>query len=126
MPKDASRTLESDIKDDLSGCFQHLCVALLQADREELSEEQVQKALSQGVQSVVNMDLVHKDVEDLYDAGAGKVGTDESVFIRILCKRSVWHLYLVNKRYQEQYEKTLMEAIESETSGDFGDALKLT
>ncbi|KAA0190505.1 Annexin [Fasciolopsis buskii] len=124
--KDASRTLESDIEDDLSGCLKHLCIALLQADRDELSESQVQQVLKQGVRSVVNMELVQKDIEELYDAGTGRLGTDESTFIRILVKRSVWHLYMVNKRYEEQYGKSLMKAIESETSGDFESALKLT
>ncbi|KAA0197180.1 Annexin [Fasciolopsis buskii] len=123
---DASRTLESDIEDDLSGCLKHLCIALLQADRDELSESQVQQVLKQGVRSVVNMELVQKDIEELYDAGTGRLGTDESTFIRILVKRSVWHLYMVNKRYEEQYGKSLMKAIESETSGDFENALKLT
>ncbi|TPP56194.1 Annexin [Fasciola gigantica] len=124
--KDASRTLETDIEGDLSGCLKHLCIALLQAERDELSESQLQQVLKQGVKSVVNMDLVQKDIEELYDAGTGRLGTDEATFIRILARRSVWHLYMVNKRYEEQYGKSLTEAIESETSGDFESALKLT
>lgn len=123
---DASRNLEADLEDDLSGSFKHLVIALLQGQREEITEEQMKMVLEKGIKSVVNMSQVQADIEALYDAGTGQIGTDESTFIRILANRSVWHLQAVSMRYEEQHGKTLMQAIESETSGDFRDALKLT
>ncbi|VDP73407.1 unnamed protein product [Echinostoma caproni] len=113
--KNASRTLESDINDDLSGCLRNLCIALLQGDRDELTEEQVEQVIQKGVRSVVDMNKVQKDIEDLYDAGTGRVGTDEGTFIRILAKRSVWHLYMVNKRYEEVSLPSVLRAFQNRT-----------
>ncbi|KAA3678541.1 annexin A7/11 [Paragonimus westermani] len=124
--EDPSRTLESDIKDDLGGDFERLAVALLQGVREELSEEQMEKLKRQGIQGILNKQLVSKDVEDLYKAGEGRLGTDEGTFIRILSTRNVWHLQAVTKLYEQKTKKSLMEAIESETSGTFESALKFT
>ncbi|KAF7261502.1 hypothetical protein EG68_01072 [Paragonimus skrjabini miyazakii] len=123
---DPSRTLESDIKEDLSGDFERLAVALLQGAREELSQEQVEMLKRQGIQGILNKQLVNKDVEDLYKAGEDRMGTDEGTFIRILSTRNVWHLQAVSKLYEQKTKKSLMETIESETSGTFERALKLT
>uniref|UniRef100_A0A8C0VT86 Annexin n=1 Tax=Castor canadensis TaxID=51338 RepID=A0A8C0VT86_CASCN len=79
--KDAyERDLESDILGDTSGHFQKMLVVLLQGTREK--------------DDVVSEDLVQQDVQDLYEAGELKWGTDEAQFIYILGNRSKQHLRL--------------------------------
>lgn len=50
------------------------------------------------------------------------MGTDESVFNRILVTRSPPHLEAVCRKYREVDQQDLVKAIESETSGDVRDA----
>ncbi|VDQ10235.1 unnamed protein product [Trichobilharzia regenti] len=56
--------LEQDIAGDTSGDFKHICIALLQASRDECPS--------------VDMTRARKDAEDLYKAGEQKWGTEES------------------------------------------------
>ncbi|CAH8582069.1 unnamed protein product [Heterobilharzia americana] len=123
---DPTRTLESDVEGDLSGCFKNLVIALLQAQREEADFEDVQKIPTRGLSSVVNMSQVEKDVDAIWNAGEGRIGTDESTFIKIVANRSVWHIQAIAKKFEEKYEKSLIDSLESETSGDFERALVLT
>ncbi len=52
------------------------------------------------------------------------MGTDDSTFIRIFTSRSVTQLKVIDKWYRETKKKhSLVQAITSETSGDFKDAL---
>jgi hypothetical protein len=60
-----------------------------------------------------------KDAEKLYKAGEGKIGTDESTFIDIICGRSPAYLKRVSHHYQEKHKHTLEQAIKKENSGDF-------
>ncbi|KER23161.1 Annexin [Opisthorchis viverrini] len=119
-------SLEQDVSSDLSGCFKHFVTALLQGKRDEVTDEQFERMKKEGVSSILDMAKVGQDVADIYDAGVGKLGTDESVFIRLLAGRSIWHLQAVSKAYEKTTGHSLMEAIDSETSGDFRDALMLT
>ncbi|TGZ72236.1 hypothetical protein CRM22_002206 [Opisthorchis felineus] len=119
-------SLEKDINSDLSGCFKHFVTALLQGQRDEVTDEQFERMKREGVSSILDMAKVDQDVADIYDAGVGKLGTDESVFIRLLSGRSIWHLQAVSKAYEKTTGHSLMDAIDSETSGDFRDALMLT
>ncbi len=36
----------------------------------------------------IDYELAKKEAQELYDSGEGKLGTDESKFVRILCSRS--------------------------------------
>lgn len=67
-----------------------------------------------------NFDLnqAQKDAQDLYDAGEGKWGTDESEFVRILCSRSFGHLNAVFSSYSRISSKDIEKAIKKEMSGD--------
>ncbi|CAH8598563.1 unnamed protein product [Schistosoma guineensis] len=123
---DPRRTLESDVQNDLSGHFQNLVVALLQASRDEISYEDVEKISTKGLKSIVNMNQVEQDVEALWDAGEAHLGTDESAIIRIVTGRNVWHLQEVARLFEKKYDKTLVDSLASETSGDFESALLLT
>ncbi|KAH9284091.1 Annexin A7 [Echinococcus granulosus] len=103
----SSRNLEKDVKDDTSGDFQKVLIALLQASREESYDE----------------DQAKSDSFELYQAGVGKRGTDESTFTRILCTRSWEQLRKIDEIYSENYGHNLIAAIAKETSGDYKMAL---
>uniref|UniRef100_A0A8C4PG32 Annexin n=1 Tax=Equus asinus asinus TaxID=83772 RepID=A0A8C4PG32_EQUAS len=104
--KDAyERDLEADVIGDTSGHFQKMLVVLLQGTREE--------------DDVVSEDLVHQDVQDLYEAGELKWGTDEAQFIYILGNRSKQHLRLVFDEYLKTTGKPIEASIRGELSGDF-------
>nr|VZH89150.1 unnamed protein product [Spirometra erinaceieuropaei] len=102
------RNLEKDVEGDTSGDYKRVLIALLQGQR----EENTAKA------------NVATDCEALYTAGEGKVGTDESVFVRILANRSHAHIREINKVYFASMEHDLIRAIHKETSGNFRDALE--
>ncbi|GAB5567222.1 annexin A6 isoform X1 [Prionailurus iriomotensis] len=104
--KDAyERDLEADIIGDTSGHFQKMLVVLLQGTRE--------------ADDVVSEDLVQQDVQDLYEAGELKWGTDEAQFIYILGNRSKQHLRLVFDEYLKTTGKPIEASIRGELSGDF-------
>ncbi|XP_016046147.1 annexin A6 isoform X2 [Erinaceus europaeus] len=104
--KDAyERDLEADVIGDTSGHFQKMLVVLLQGTRED--------------DDVVSEELVQQDVQDLYEAGELKWGTDEAQFIYILGNRSKQHLRLVFDEYLRTTGKPIEASIRGELSGDF-------
>jgi len=96
-------SMESDVKGDTSGAFERLLVALLQADRESSSR--------------VDMDKARDDAKELYEAGEGKMGTDESEFVSILGRRSNAHIRVLMEEYENLSGGSLKSAIKSEFSG---------
>ncbi|KAK4685320.1 hypothetical protein P7C73_g4829, partial [Tremellales sp. Uapishka_1] len=71
----------------------------------------------------VNQQLVQQDVEALYRAGPGKVGTDEIAICGILCSRSNEHLAAIAHQFPSRHRVTLSHMIASEFSGHMKDAL---
>lgn len=71
----------------------------------------------------VDEQLVTKDVQDLLEAGVGQVGTDESVFNRILVLRSIPHLHAVFQQYRSKDQRGIQDVIRSEFSGDIREGL---
>ncbi|CAH0519050.1 unnamed protein product [Peronospora belbahrii] len=63
------------------------------------------------------------DAEILYNAGEGKWGTEENVFIKVLLSSPPEHLRNINAAYQAKHERDLVYAIENEFSGSDGAAL---
>jgi len=63
-------------------------------------------------------------VQELYAAGEKKLGTDESVFNKILCARSSEHIQAVVAEYSKISKRSLEQAIDSEMSGDLRDGMK--
>merc|ERR1711964_145217 len=70
----------------------------------------------------VDFDLAEKDAQDLYDAGEGQMGTDESTFNKVLSLRSYPQLRATFDAYQRISDRDIMEAVRSETSGNLKDA----
>nr|UZN72723.1 annexin B12 [Taenia hydatigena] len=103
------RDLEKDIVSETSGDFRCILVAMLQAQRDENPH--------------VNQIQVETDVDALYESGEGRIGTEESRFTQIFSQRSFPHIKEIAKIYANRYKKTLIEAIKSETSGDYRETL---
>jgi len=98
------KELEAAIMGDTSGHFKRLLVSLVQGNRDESPQ--------------VNMQLAEQDAKEILEAGENKWGTDESKFNQILCARSFNHIRAVNDFYKQHSKMNLLEAIESETSGN--------
>ncbi|CAH1119111.1 unnamed protein product [Phaedon cochleariae] len=96
--------LERDIKDDTSGIFKRLMVSLCRACRDE--------------NTPANQEQAEEDAQTLYDAGEGRIGTDESTFIRIFSHRSFAQLQLIFKEYERISGHGIEQAIKNEYSGD--------
>jgi hypothetical protein len=67
-------------------------------------------------------DKAKKDATVLYEAGEKKWGTDEAKFIEILATRSYSQIASISHQYEKISNKTLVNAIKSEMSGDFENA----
>ena len=104
------KNLEEEVKDETSGSFRKLCISILQCNRDETS--------------TIDWAKVQKDSKELYDAGEGKWGTDESVFNRIFSLRSASHLAALKKNYEQTYGIPLLKSIDNEFSGDIKKMLK--
>lgn len=103
------KEMESDIVGDTSGHFKRLLVALSTGGRDE--------------NKPVDVELVRRDASDLLRAGELKIGTDESAFNLVFCRRSYAHIKAVNEEYKTLTGHYLDKAIESEFSGSIRDGL---
>lgn len=59
----------------------------------------------------------------LKKAGVGKVGTDESVFTRILSSRSFSQLKATFDVYHQIAESDIIKSVKKETGGNYEDGL---
>ncbi|XP_054841201.1 annexin A13 [Eublepharis macularius] len=98
------RDLESDVQSDTSGSLRKILLSVLQANREEGME--------------INDGLAQNDAKDLYEAGEGRWGTDESAFNSILAQRNYMQLRATFEAYKRLTGKDIEDSIKSETSGD--------
>ncbi|ORY34884.1 hypothetical protein BCR39DRAFT_515367 [Naematelia encephala] len=71
----------------------------------------------------VNQQLVQQDVESLYRAGPGKIGTDEINICGILLSRSDAHLQAIAQTFPQRHRHALSHMIHSEFSGHMRNAL---
>merc|ERR1712062_22198 len=97
--------LEKAVKSELKGDIKKLLVALLQAQRAE--------------DEIVNPEKAKEYAQELYKAGEGKIGTDETKFTFHFARRSWPMLKAMVIAYDDlPKSKTLEKAIKSECSGD--------
>ena len=87
------RDLVKDLKSELSGNFEDVCIALLDSPYE-------------------------LDCRSLYEAMA-RLGTNEATLIEIVATRPTHQLYQDKILFQQLYGKDLVKYVESETSGHF-------
>jgi len=100
-----TRNMEGDIKSDTSGDLSKVYMACLNSARG------------------TRVGDVGADVEALYKAGAGKIGTDEATFINIIASSSRPHVEAIFWAYAQKYGKSLDAVIRNEMGGDTGKAL---
>ena len=96
--------LEAEIDDECGGDMKRLLISLLQCNRSDNTDLDTNK--------------LNNDLKDLYQAGEGTWGTDESAFNKIFALRSPAELRYINNEYFKCCEKTLLEVVESEFGGD--------
>ena len=99
-----NKSLEDAIAGEVGGDLKRLLTSLLQCSRSENAHP--------------NDAECQKKAKELFDAGEGKWGTDESVFNKIFTLRSPMELALISRHYHKLSGKTILEAIKKEFSGD--------
>lgn len=62
--------------------------------------------------------LAKKEAQELYDAGVGKFGTNETTFIQVLCSRSFQQLSATFSFYQKIASSDIEKSIQKEMSGN--------
>ncbi|XP_075241558.1 annexin B11-like [Convolutriloba macropyga] len=85
--------LMEDLKDDLSGYFEKLSLALFRSN-------------------------IEQDVVNLKEAIDG-VGTDEKAIIDILCTRDNGEIELIKRLYEKRFGVELVKDMKGDTSGNF-------
>ncbi|KAM4636437.1 annexin A7 isoform 2-T3 [Discoglossus pictus] len=104
------RELEKDVRSDTSGHFERLLVSMCQGNRDE--------------SQTVNYQQAQQDAQRLYQAGEGKLGTDESSFNLVLASRSFVQLKAVIEEYSKIAKRDLISTVGREFSGYIEDGLK--
>ena len=98
------KDLVAEIKSETSGDYQKIVLKLLEGDRAQDGKADVEKCA--GI------------AEELYKAGEGKIGTDESIFIKYFTSLSPNELLIVCKEYHKKYKKNMLDVIENEFGGN--------
>lgn len=104
------RELEKDIRSDTSGHFERLLVSMCQGNRDESQS--------------VNHQMAQEDAQRLYQAGEGRLGTDESCFNMILATRSFPQLKATMEAYSRMTNRDLLSSVSREFSGNVESGLK--
>ena len=105
------KDLVAEIKSETSGDYQKIAMALLDGNRGSNS--------SPDLQNCINI------AKEIYDAGEGKIGTNEDVFIKYFTTLSKEELLLVCKEYHKNHKKNMMDTIDNEFSSHVQTLLKV-
>ncbi|KAM4852098.1 annexin A7 isoform 1-T1 [Thomomys bottae] len=97
------RELEKGIKSDTSGCFECLLISMCQGNRDESQS--------------INYQMAQEDAQRLYQAGEGRLGTNESCFNAILATRSFPQLRATMEAYSRIANRDLISSVSREFSG---------
>ncbi|RYO90928.1 hypothetical protein DL764_008360 [Monosporascus ibericus] len=108
--REFGRSLEADVRGDLSLKTEQHFMIVLGASRAEESAPVVPQAIDQ-------------EVQEIYRATEGKTGTDEILVCSILSTRSDSQIRAINDSYERQFRKRLEDVIRKEFSGHMKDAL---
>jgi len=101
--------LEHRVRSETSGNFKKALEKLVKGQRDE--------------NTMVDERMAAEDAATIYKAGEKKWGTDDETFIKIFTSRSAYHLLAVDKYYNQNRSKSVLDAIRNETSGDYMDLL---
>jgi annexin A7/11 len=105
------KDLVAEIKSETSGDYQKIAMALLDGKRGTNT--------SPDLQNCTNI------AKELYDAGEGKIGTNEDVFIKYFTTLSKEVLLLVCKEYHKNYKKNMLDTIDNEFGSHVQTLLKV-
>ena len=98
------RNLVDDIKNETSGAFRRLLISLLQGERSDNTNP--------------NIEECEKTAKELYEAGEKKWGTDDSAFNKIFALKSPMEIACISRAYHKLTGHTILQAINNEFSGD--------
>lgn len=98
-----NRDMEKDVTGEQSGDLGRVFRSLASGNRDITMD--------------LDLSLAKKEGQELYDAGQGKMGTDEIEFIRILCSRNFRQLYATFEAYEKFCGTDIEKAIKKEMSG---------
>ncbi|KAI1127935.1 hypothetical protein F5Y10DRAFT_241772 [Nemania abortiva] len=105
-----NRSLENDVKGDLSMKTERHFMIVLGACRAEDSAPVIPQAIDQ-------------DVMELYRATEGKVGTDEMLVCSILSTRNDNQIRAISQTYEQKFRRSLEDVLKREFSGHMREAL---
>ena len=105
------KDLVAEIKDETSGDYKKIAVALLDGKRESNSSP--------------NLENCTKIAKEIYDAGEGKIGTNEDIFIKYFTTLSPEELLLVCKEYHKNHKKNMLDTLDNEFDSHVRDLLKI-
>ncbi|KAI0842194.1 Annexin [Hypoxylon sp. FL0890] len=104
------KSLESQVKGDLSMKTERHFLIVLGANRAEDSAPVIPQAIDQ-------------DVMEIYRATEGKLGTDEMMVCSILSTRNDNQIRAINHAYEQKFRRRLEDVIKKEFSGHMEQAL---
>lgn len=104
------RTLESDVRGDLSAKTERMYDMIMSARRDEESAPVIPQQVDNWVQ-------------EIYRSTEGRAGTDQLTTCSVLTSRSDGQLRAISQAYKQKYHRTLEEVIKKEFSGHMQDAL---
>lgn len=73
--------------------------------------------------NAVDCDRAREQAESLYNAGEGKLGTDEEIFNKILAHENFNQLRRIFEEYKDVSGNTIEQAVKHELDGELKDAL---
>lgn len=104
------RSLESDVRSDLSAKTERMYAMIIAATRQEDSAPVIPQS-------------VDADVAELHRATEGKVGAEQLTVCAILTNRSDGHIRAIAHAYHHKYRAQLEDVIRKDFSGHMEDAL---
>lgn len=105
------KELVAELKSESSGDYQKILLALIDNKRTSNSSPDV--------------DNCAKIAKELYDAGEGKIGTNEEVFIKYFTTLSPEELLVVCKEYHKNHKRNMLDSIEEEFNSHTKNLLKI-
>lgn len=104
------RSLQDDVRGDLSMKTERLFMMVLEANRPPEAAP------------VVHQD-VERDVQEIYRCTEGKMGTDQLPVCQVLTHRSKGQIRAIAQTYKQKYHRSLDDVIKKEFSGHMEQAL---
>ncbi|KAF2770687.1 Annexin [Teratosphaeria nubilosa] len=104
------RTMESDVKGDLSAKTERMFDMVMSARRNEESAPVIPQEID-------------RDVGEIYNATEGRQGTDQMTVCHILTSRSNGQVRAIAQAYKQKYHRSLEDCLRKEFSGHMQQAL---